>query len=57
MAALAGAVIEVVHRGGWPPLVGGIALGFASVSIAFLGFKTMRLILQKQLHRSLFANS
>lgn len=57
LAALAGAVIEVVHRGGWPPLVGGIALGFASVSIGFLGFKTMRLILQKQLHRSLFAHS
>lgn len=49
LAALAGAVIEVVRRGGWPPLVGGIALGLASGAIAFLGLKTMVLILQKKL--------
>ena len=44
LAALAGAVIEVVRRGGWPPFVGGAALGLASAAIAFLGLKTMMLI-------------
>lgn len=49
LAALAGAVIEVVRRGGWPPLVGGIALAFSSLAIAFLGFKTLVLILSGKL--------
>jgi tellurite resistance protein len=49
MAALAGGVIEVVHRGGWPPLVGGIALGVASAVIAFLFFRTALLLLHGKL--------
>lgn len=49
LAALAGAVIEVVRRGGWPPVVGGIALGFASTAMVFLSFKTIVLTLQKKL--------
>lgn len=49
LAALAGAVIEVVRRGGWPPLVGGIALTLASSAIAFLGLKTLVLIQQDKL--------
>ena len=47
MAALAGAVVEVVHRGGWPPMVGGIALSFSTATLAFLGFKTVGLLFQK----------
>ncbi len=49
LAALAGAVIEVVRRGSWPPVVGGIALSIASATIAFLGLKTIVLILQNKL--------
>jgi tellurite resistance protein len=49
LAALAGAVIEVVRRGGWPPFVGGVALGLASSAIAFLGVRTLLLLLQKKL--------
>ncbi len=51
LAALAGAVVEVVRRGGWPPFVGGIALTLASSVIAFLCFKTFVLIR----HDKLFA--
>ena len=49
LAALAGAVIEVVRRGGWPPLVGGLALGLASTAIAFLGLRTLVLVFQNKL--------
>jgi len=49
LAALAGAVIEVVRRGGWPPLVGGIALAIASIVIAFLAVRTIALLLQGRL--------
>lgn len=49
MAALAGAVIEVVHRGQWPPLVGGLALLLACSVIVFLTLKTVFLIAQGRL--------
>lgn len=49
VAALAGAVIEVVRRGGWPPLVGGIALACSSLVFAFLGLKTISLTLSGKL--------
>lgn len=48
LAALAGAVIEVVRRGGWPSVVGGIALSVGSAAIAFLGLKTIMLIGRNQ---------
>lgn len=41
LAAFAGAVIEVVRRGGWPPFIGAIALGVALLAFAFLGVKTL----------------
>ena len=44
IAALSGAVIEVVRRGGWPPLVGGMALTVSSGVIAFLSLKTLQLL-------------
>lgn len=47
LAALAGALIEVVHRGGWPPVVGGIGLGIASTVIAFLLVRTIMLGIKK----------
>lgn len=49
LAALAGAVVDVVRRGGWPPAVGGAALGVASAAIAFLCIKTIMLIARDQL--------
>ena len=49
LAALAGAVIEVVRRGGWPPLVGAIALAIASLVIAFLAVRTIALLLRGRL--------
>lgn len=49
LAAMSGAVIEVVRRGGWPPIVGGIALTLASSAIAFLCFKTLVLIKHNKL--------
>jgi len=49
LAAMSGAVIEVVRRGGWPPFVGGIALSLASSVIAFLCFKTLVLIQHNKL--------
>jgi len=45
LAALAGAMVEVVRRGGWPPFVGGIALAIASLVIAFLAVRTIALLL------------
>jgi hypothetical protein len=49
VAALAGAVIEVVRRGQWPPLVGGIALTLACSVITFLALKTVLLVAQGRL--------
>ena len=49
LAALSGAVIEVVRRGGWPPLVGGLALAMASSAIGFLGLRTLVLVFQNKL--------
>lgn len=49
LAALAGAVIEVVRRGHWPSLVGGIALLIASAVIAFLSIRTVILLFQGRL--------
>ena len=49
LAALAGATIEVVRRGGWPPVYGGVALAIASAAIAVLAAKTVRLAAQGRL--------
>jgi tellurite resistance protein len=49
LAALAGAVVEVVRRGGWPSLVGGIALAVASLVIAYLAARTIALLLRGRL--------
>ena len=49
LAALAGAVVEVVRRGGWPPFIGGIALGVASIVIAGLALKTLGLLARGRL--------
>jgi tellurite resistance protein len=46
LAALAGAVIEVVRRGGWPPSVGGIALAIASLAVAYLAVRTLALLVR-----------
>ena len=46
LAALAGAVIEVVRRGGWPATVGGIALAVASLVIAYLAVRTLALLVR-----------
>ncbi len=48
-AAFAGAVIEVVRRGHWPALAGGVALLIASLVIAFLLFRTLLLLLNGRL--------
>jgi len=49
LAALASSVIEVVRRGGWPPLVGGVALAIASLVIAFLAVRTIALLVRGRL--------
>ena len=49
LAALAGATIEVVRRGGWPPVYGGIALALATAAIAWLAVLTVRLAAQGRL--------
>jgi tellurite resistance protein len=49
LAALAGAVVEVVRRGGWPPVVGGIALLIASAVIAWLAVRTLVLLVNGRL--------
>jgi tellurite resistance protein len=49
VAAMAGAVIEVVRRGQWPPMVGGLALLLACSVIAFLTLKTVVLIAKGRL--------
>ena len=54
LAALAGAVIEVVRRGGWPPFVGGLALAMASTAISFLLLRTCILQLQNKILTPLY---
>ena len=49
LAALAGAMIEVVRRGGWPPVVGGIALALASLVIGALAVGTLLLLVRGRL--------
>jgi tellurite resistance protein len=49
LAALAGGVIEVVRRGGWPPAVAGLMLGAASSVIAFLFVRTLWLLVRGKL--------
>jgi len=49
LAALAGAVVEVVRRGGWPSFVGGIALAVASLVIAYLAVRTVALLARGRL--------
>lgn len=49
VAALAGAVVEVVRRGGWSPVVGGIALALASAIIALLAVRTLALLVTGRL--------
>jgi tellurite resistance protein len=49
VAALAGAVIEVLRRGHWPALVGAIALTMASSVFLFLTVRTLVLIIQGRL--------
>ncbi len=49
VAAFAAALIEVVLRGGWPPAIAGTGLALASVVIAFLALRTLRLLAQGRL--------
>ncbi|MCZ8293289.1 MAG: hypothetical protein O9312_07215 [Hylemonella sp.] len=49
VAAFAAALIEVVRRGGWPPAIAGTGLALASVVIAFLVVRTLRLLAQGRL--------
>lgn len=49
VAAFAAALIEVVRRGGWPPAIAGTGLALASVVIAFLVLRTLRLLAQGRL--------
>jgi len=46
LAALASAILEAVHRGGWPLWIGVAALLSASAVIAFLALRTAILLLQ-----------
>lgn len=49
VAAFAAALIEVVRRGAWPPAIAGTGLALASVVIAFLALRTLRLLAQGRL--------
>lgn len=49
VAAFAASMIEVVRRGGWPPAVAGLALGLASLVLAFLLLRTTLLLTQGRL--------
>jgi tellurite resistance protein len=49
LAAFSAGVVEVVRRGGWPPLVGAIGLALASLVIAFLFVRTALLLLRGKL--------
>ncbi|MES2300438.1 MAG: hypothetical protein V4582_25610 [Pseudomonadota bacterium] len=44
LAALAGAVVEVVRRGGWPPFVAAIALACAALVTAYVAVRTLILL-------------
>lgn len=46
LAALASAIIEALHRGGWPSWIGITALLAASTVIAFLALRTAIILLQ-----------
>lgn len=43
-AALAGAIVEVVRRSNWPPMVAALALGLASLIICWLAVRTLGLL-------------
>ena len=49
LAAMAGAMVEAVQRGNWPPLVALVAVLVASAVIAFLAVRTMVLLGQGKL--------
>ncbi|OWW21630.1 hypothetical protein [Noviherbaspirillum denitrificans] len=49
LAALASAILEAVHRGGWPLWIGIAALLVATAVIAFLVLRTVILLLQGRL--------
>ncbi len=49
LASLATVIIEIVRRGDWPAVVGGLALGGASALIAFLSIRTLGLMLKNKL--------
>lgn len=49
LAAMAGAIVEAVQRGNWPPLVALVAVLVASAVIAFLAVRTMVLLGQGKL--------
>lgn len=49
LAALASAILEAVHRGGWPQEIGIAALLAASAAIALLSVRTVALLLQGRL--------
>lgn len=49
VAAMGGATAEIVRRGGWPHEVAWIAVGIATLVIAFLAVRTLLLLLQGKL--------
>jgi tellurite resistance protein len=48
LAAFAAAVVETVHRGGWPAWIGHVALLGATAVIAFLSVRTLILLAQRR---------
>lgn len=49
LAAMAGAIVEAVRRGDWPPLVALVAVLVASAVIAFLAVRTLLLLARGKL--------
>ncbi len=49
LAALAGATVEAVRRGGWPPGVALAVVALASLVIAYLALRTLMLLLRGRL--------
>jgi tellurite resistance protein len=49
LAAMAGATVEAVRRGGWPPVVAVLAVAIATAVIAFLSVRTLVLLLRGKL--------
>lgn len=49
LAAMAGATVEAVQRGGWPPAVALTSVVIASAVIAFLAARTLELLLRGKL--------